>query len=820
MRRHLRNAGVALGLIACGLVAWFSVHYVVQARDQGTAGTVLGALAAVLVPLAGLAVWLVHRLQPEAPPVDLGWAAAELARRVGLQWEEAASLRFLSQQPLDVRWTWSTRRLTGTAEAAVGVDSAPRNPPLDGLDRIETWQLNKGSTRDLFKIYGGLDSGRLILAGAPGAGKSGAMIRLLLAAVKHRKGIGDPAEQAKVPVPVLLTAYDWLPESELLDDWLTRRLEDEHPFLKAKAKDRPEPSAARALVNDHLISILLDGVDEMQEGARIAVLREIDLHASCRVVVSCRTSELELAVRDGWHLTGAAALELAPITSQEAADYLKDRTVASTPGPWGELIQYLRENQASQVAQALNSPLMLSLLLDTYQNRDPVNELIEGEKRVTDHKQLEEHLLGRALDAAYAPRSGGQEPSWPLPQARRRLGYLAAQMEQAGTSELAWWRVRDWLPSRHLKISIGLASALLNGLLSGLSFGVATGIVFGRPAGLGAGLAVGLVSGTAFGITAGLAFGWPVGLRAGLAIGSATGIEVGLAAGILGGLKFGRDFGLTDGLTVGITVALAVALTIWLTTEFTGRHDATDRNRFPPQYRGLWGRDRLAFGHIASGLAVGIAIGTAAGGLLGLAAAFAVGLKFGLGTGFAGGIAGGIAGGLASGLTRGLNLSVSADKLITPMNSFRGNHRLVLAIEVAVGVAVGVATGAAFGIAVWISMGPAAGIAAGVASGIAVGVTSGIAAGATDVNFFLPACVAFVLMRRSGGPARMLGFLEDARRRGVLRTAGPVYQFRHARLQDLLASQASAIKPQNGESSAVPDATSILSTGHDHSGNS
>jgi hypothetical protein len=31
--------------------------------------------------------------------------------------------------------------------------------------------------------------------------------------------------------------------------------------------------------------------------------------------------------------------------------------------------------------------------------------------------------------------------------------------------------------------------------------------------------------------------------------------------------------------------------------------------------------------------------------------------------------------------------------------------------------------------------------------------------------------------------------LEDARDRNVLRTVGPVYQFRHARLQDRLAGQ-------------------------------
>jgi len=41
-------------------------------------------------------------------------------------------------------------------------------------------------------------------------------------------------------------------------------------------------------------------------------------------------------------------------------------------------------------------------------------------------------------------------------------------------------------------------------------------------------------------------------------------------------------------------------------------------------------------------------------------------------------------------------------------------------------------------------------------------------------------------------PVRLMRFLEDARSRSVLRTVGPVYQFRHARLQDRLAAQESA----------------------------
>jgi len=45
-------------------------------------------------------------------------------------------------------------------------------------------------------------------------------------------------------------------------------------------------------------------------------------------------------------------------------------------------------------------------------------------------------------------------------------------------------------------------------------------------------------------------------------------------------------------------------------------------------------------------------------------------------------------------------------------------------------------------------------------------------------------------------PVRLLRFLDDARERDVLRTVGPVYQFRHARLQDRLAQQAVPSEPR------------------------
>jgi hypothetical protein len=51
------------------------------------------------------------------------------------------------------------------------------------------------------------------------------------------------------------------------------------------------------------------------------------------------------------------------------------------------------------------------------------------------------------------------------------------------------------------------------------------------------------------------------------------------------------------------------------------------------------------------------------------------------------------------------------------------------------------------------------------------------------------------LWRSDLAPWWFLRFLEDARTRNVLRTSGPEYQFRHARLQHRLADAVTSSNP-------------------------
>lgn len=144
---------------------------------------------------------------------------------------------------------------------------------------------------------------------------------------------------------------------------------------------------------------------------------------------------------------------------------------------------------------------------------------------------------------------------------------------------------------------------------------------------------------------------------------------------------------------------------------------------------------------IASGLLFGLAVG--------LAAALTVRLTFRLAAGLA--------------AAAGFALS-TAFRERTPM--LHGPRRLRQVFRPA-----SVPSGLAIGLA--------AGLSVGLGFGLVVGFLGGPAIGLALVQ----------LAARQRTPVRLVHFLEDARDRNVLRTVGPVYQFRHARLHDRLAGQ-------------------------------
>ncbi|WP_405891240.1 hypothetical protein OG427_37160 [Streptomyces sp. NBC_00133] len=263
----------------------------------------------------------------------------------------------------------------------------------------------------------------------------------------------------------------------------------------------------------------------------------------------------------------------------------------------------------------------------------------------------------------------------------------------------------------------------------------------------------------------GLLLGLMSGLVAGLGVGVGVGLEVGVAAGVAGGFGAGL-------------VAVPPPHPLYANLRLRGGLRSFGRKLVP-------------------GLAVGLMMGA------GALCAFAV--ADGLGAGLGGGLdtAGKVV--CVAGLSTGLAfaammwLNTPADALCSPSSrSVLRADRSVSAIRIVVetlgsGLLAGLTTGRyGFGIAVGFTWALVAGVGGGLALGLAGRYAGRFQTGlaASPWGWFLVS--RFWLALRGQLPWRLMRFLDDAHRRGVLRQAGAVYQFRHARLQDHLAAPAPA----------------------------
>jgi hypothetical protein len=209
--------------------------------------------------------------------------------------------------------------------------------------------------------------------------------------------------------------------------------------------------------------------------------------------------------------------------------------------------------------------------------------------------------------------------------------------------------------------------------------------------------------------------------------------------------------------------------------------------RAPLQWRHLLNRNSLALGPVYA-LTGGVVCA-----LFGLAVRLGAGQIAALAAGV--GIGAGLAGALAAGLGRSAADDASP---LTPRLSWQRDQSfglaagLMLGLGLSLGVALGLGLTYAFGIEIMHTRGHLAGLVVALVWLLGFGLVFGLVFPRTWT-----ASLAFAqLAMRWHTPVRLLRFLDDARERDVLRIVGPVYQFRHARLQDRLAQQATSNAPR------------------------
>lgn len=671
---------------------------------------------------------------PPSRPDRLAEAADDLAHAVTARWQrEEEQRRIQDPAPLPVRWRPAAEELTDHWANIRRVPLGDTSGPLDLAGRLD----------EIVSVYRRIPSGRLVVLGRAGSGKTILALRFVLDLLADReRTLADP-------VPVIVSLSSWNPTTTALRDWLIGQLVRDHPGLAA-----PGPggsTVAAALVAAGRIVPVLDGFDEIADGLHQPALDALNA-TTLPLVLTSRQQEYAAAVASTDVLTAAAAIELTDLSVADAGEYLRRTARRRAATGWAAVLAELERDPSGPAGRGLTAvlatPLMVTLARTVYSDatdRDPAVLLDTG--RFDGPTAVEDHLLDSFVPTVYGRPPGRPDArDWEPDRARTWLAHLAAHLDRLGTRDLAWWQLGSG--ARHRT----------QALLTGLAAGLVLAVVYLITAGL---------------LTTGAP---PAGLSTGevLAYTVLNALLIGLIAGTL--------FGFVHGFVArrGVPALAPVRFEARLL-----------RRRREVAARFL---SRLGVGLVA-GLAFGLGYGLLnvllTGLLLPVRPSTAAMLQFGLidGVGYA--VVIGFAIGIVGGLLAGFEAPLDTARAVSPRDLLTANRRAVL-VQMLVWIPVlGLLVGFVpmlvmplleplLGPLVW----PAR---AGLAWAIVGGVGGG---GAYLVS--LTAWGQWLLFCRVLQPLRgrlpwaVFAFLDDAYRRGVLRRSGAVYQFRHARLQERL----------------------------------
>ncbi|GAA0378988.1 NACHT domain-containing protein [Acrocarpospora corrugata] len=530
------------------------------------------------------------------------------------------------------------------------------------------------------------------------------------------------------PVPVLLSMSGWDPRGESVHQWLARRLRENYPALRAADFG---PDAALGLVRQLRVLPVLDGLDELPDEVRPQVLAA--LNAVDALILTCRTPEFRAAVegRGGGPLAGGAVIEPRPVKSADVVAYIEGRLPAGQRTVWAGVLAAVRREPDGPIAEALSTPLALWLLRKVYiDTRTDPGGLCDREYFPTS-TSITEHLLDNLVHAAFATVLPEDEQAvvrggHPF---RPRRGWDPDDAKR-WLSFLARHMTQDNRDFRWWELHRALSRNWVT-LVGGITVGLTVGLTVAVFSGLMTLLLYpkSMPGPLLFCLVGGVVGGLVGGLTGGLALLNRSALEPAYADLRLRGPVRQFAGNLTFGLAVVFLVGMVAALGFWLVA---GAGQLSD---------GLW---------------------------FGLAVVFT--------------------GGLIVGLNRWVTTPLTSAGPQTPAVTLRRDLELVYGRSLIGGLTLGLTFGLTAALLPGLS-GAGPGVVAGVLFGLGGGLVFTFTFGLKGASSsYLVALIVLSLRRRV--PRRLMGLLEDAHRVGLLRQAGPVYQFRHAQLQDRLAQSA------------------------------
>ncbi|MEV0682162.1 NACHT domain-containing protein [Actinosynnema sp. NPDC050436] len=302
----------------------------------------------------------------------------------------------------------------------------------------------EGTVHAAAAYFRGLDRGRLVVLGEPGAGKTIMAIALVLDLVR------EPPDDGVRRVPIRLSpssfsagtlrAGDPRLVRERLDDWIVEALASSYGI---------GPRVGRELVAQGRIIPVLDGLDEMGcrsgdpgpgELARSSPLESLLTSLNWPtggvlrpVVVTCRSDRyLELVAHDVTVVQDATVVEMRPLSTDRVTRWITrlfpdPDEPTSVEGRWRPVVKRLDKHPRGRLAVGLSSPLRLFLAVAAYRSKATRPE----ELLAVSAADLDDHLFARLVPSitAHHPRGSGH---YRADQVTRWLTTIADHLDTMG----------------------------------------------------------------------------------------------------------------------------------------------------------------------------------------------------------------------------------------------------------------------------------------------------------------------------------------------------------------------------------------------------
>jgi hypothetical protein len=287
-----------------------------------------------------------------------------------------------------------------------------------------------GVLKDIGPFFRRQQTRRLVVLGEPGAGKTVAVVHLLLDQLKYRKSLADAA-RADEPVPVRVNAAGW-DGSRDFTSWLAHQLTIDYGL---------NPRVARAMVNGRILPVL-DGLDEMDPPDAEPVLACSALERLNKspwqdraVVVACRSTVYKAIreLRPDGALQFATTVTLQPLSAEDIFFHLEQYRdeLGRTEAEWAPVTDQLDEADGV-LTTALRTPWLLSLAATTLKRGG--HETAVELAACRDTTQIRERLFASLIPAAVdAIPESDSAPTYTEEDVQRWLRVLAQHLERRRT---------------------------------------------------------------------------------------------------------------------------------------------------------------------------------------------------------------------------------------------------------------------------------------------------------------------------------------------------------------------------------------------------